>query len=265
MKTAWKWLAGTAVAMAIGAAFAPSTAHAGGGNGGGGGGGSPSAVEENWGRTPQILRERFAEAEAAAGIPGLGRALAIWGWSIGRGKFVPNAHNDDPTEVTQSEAGFDNNPSWPSGPFGPQWRSGGSWGLFDILAGSHAHDGIHKGFAPLTNYPVESLRRVDVQLYIAGWIVYRLVSGPLPVLAAGDPARTWANIRAAAISPSGYANKSPQTAERIASFYTWAADLGIDPNALAMPTVAAFPGPEEYWTRLGVFVRADDTLPGVLS
>lgn len=266
MKPALKWLAGSAaVVAALAAWLAPGSTHAApGGGGGGGGDGSVDPGTSNWGKTPDILRDRFADAELAAKIPGLGRFLAVWGWSIGKGRFVPNAHNESQDEIADSEAGYDNNPDWPNGIYGPEWRSGGSWGLFDFLAGTHARDGIHEGFSPLVDYPVDSLRRVDVQLYLAGWVVYRLVKGPLPVLVAGDPARTWANIRAAAINPSGYANKSAASADRIAKFYTWGADLGVDLAALAMPTVKDFPGPEEYWKRLRVFERVDDTLPGVL-
>lgn len=222
-------------------------------------------LEDNWGRTPTSLRIRFAEAEVAAAIPGLGRALAVWGWSIGRGKFVPNAHNDRPAEIADSIAAYDRNPDWPQGWFSEEWRGGGSWGLFDLLAGAHAHAGIHEGFAPLVDYPVTSLRRVDVQLYIAGWIVYRLVSGPYPVLVVDDPARTWANIRACAINPAGYLAGTAAAKERIAAFSVWAKDLGIDLGRVAMPSTSAWPGAKVYFERLKVFSRPDDLLPMVVA
>lgn len=220
---------------------------------------SPSeGLEDNWGRTPLTLRTRFLEAELAAEIPGLGRALAVWGWSIGRGRFVPNAHNATAAEIEQSIAAFDRNPEWPQGWFGEQWRRGGSWGLFDLLAGAHVHAGIHEGFAPLVEYPVTSLRRVDVQLYIVGWIVYRLVSGPYPVLVVDDPARTWANIRACAINPAGYLSGSAASRERIKAFGVWAKDLGIDLRRVAMPATSGWPGARTYFERLAVFSRPDD-------
>jgi len=220
-------------------------------------------LEDNWGRTPGALRARFLEAELASEIPGLGRALAVWGWSIGRGKFVPNAHNQTAAEIKQSIAAFDRNPEWPQGWFSEEWRGGGSWGLFDILAGAHAHAGIHQGFAPLVEYPVSSLRRVDVQLYIVGWIVYRLVSGPYPVLVVDDPARTWANIRACAISPAGYLSGSEASRARVKAFGVWAKDLGIDLRRVAMPRTSGWPGAKVYFERLQVFSRPDD--PAVLT
>lgn len=261
MRTGVKLLLGAAGVALCGLILMPASASAAGGGGLPGPQGPDLPGPDlwtNWGKTPSLLRGRLAAVELASGIPGLGRGLAVWAWSVGGGSFVPMAKNQSPAEVAQSQAAFARNPEWPQSLYSEQWAAGGSWGLFDLLAGAQAHAGIHDGWSPLINHPIAVLGRVDVQSYIAGWIVYRLVSGPIKVLSAGDPARTWAQIRSAAANPKGYVDESQRSQELVAAYYDHAAGLGIDLAELDMPTVARWPGARLFWERLQVLTGPDE-------
>ncbi|MCA9663898.1 MAG: hypothetical protein KC486_36570, partial [Myxococcales bacterium] len=187
----------------------------------------------NWGVTPPAMRAAFEKTEEAAGIPGLGRFLAIWSWGAFRAKKPPVGaeeaaaiaeanpqlcrlcHNDSASERAASLTALNRviqpkplgayDKPWPK-PADVEGWSDGSYGLFDVLAGAHAHAGYHDGhFAPLIDHPATILYRVDVQCYIAGVMVQRIINNPtLLVLVDDDPLQTWANVRACTSTPQGF-------------------------------------------------------------
>jgi predicted esterase len=248
---------------------------------------------ENWGATPLPLRAEFLRAEKAAGIPGLARFMAVWSWGAFRAgqpavtqaqaaaisaanpEWCRLCHNTTAKEREKSKEALDRVtlPKAQGGAYDPPWPkvtdyagwTDGSYGLFDVLAGAHAHDGIHNSnFTPLVKQPAASLFRVDVQLYIAGYMVYRIVyRQDIKVLVAGNPAETWANIRGATAAPAGYIEltkgKNTAGAQAAASAKAnclmRASELGIDLGALPMPMPWSWPGAKAYWNALGVLAN----------
>ncbi len=242
----------------------------------------------NWGVTPEALKLAFAQTEFASGIPGLARFLAVRSWSAYRaGKAIvgpdeaqliaianpnlcKNCHNQTTNEKKYSRIALENvtlpygapgtydnvgkkkNP-WPEPQDFDAWADFGSAGLFDILAGSHAHAGYESGgFAPLIQKPPTVLFDIKVQCYIAAYIVYRLVSGPYKVLVAGDPRATWINIQRAMASPSGFVNNTQANKDVGIRFANRAKEIGIDLSQNLMPSVKNWPGAQAFYTSLGV-------------
>lgn len=255
----------------------------------------PADDGQNWGKTPKGLRAEFERAEKAAGIPGLGRFMAVWAWGAFRAKkdvvnpaevaaicaanpeWCRKCHNDSDSERAASRKALDRvtlpigqggayKKPWPKPADYTGW-SDGSVGLFDVLLGAHAHDGIHnKGFAPLIQHPGSVAFRVDVQLYIAGYMVYRIVyREDLLVITKNDPRMTWANVRACTASPTGFqdltAGKQTAAAAIAAgareNCLKRAAELGIDLSKLPQPMPWSWPGAGTYYQRLGVLAGAD--------
>lgn len=242
----------------------------------------------NWGSTPIALIPLFEQAEQASGIPGLGRFLAVWSWGAYRAmqplvspeeaaqialanpELCRLCHNVSASEKIASRRAWESvtlpkgqagqygtgrySPPWPTGPYGDQWADFGSAGLLDILAGSHAHDGIHDGkFSPLISYGPEVLFRLDVQMYIGGWMVYRIIKSPLyKVLVPGDPKETWTRIRRVTASPDGFIKNTAYSQEVGQRFQGRAEELGIDLAQLAYPWPIAWPGAAAYYSKLGV-------------
>lgn len=251
----------------------------------------PADDGENWGVTPPGLCEEFERAEAAAGIPDLGRFLAVWAWGAFRANKPPvtpaeaaqisaqnptwcsDCRNDDPSEVSKGKKALDRvtlpkakggayDPPWAMPTDYEGWAKAGSIGLFDILFGAHVHDGIHNGkFTPLVKQPATVAYRTDVQLYVAGYMVYRIVyREDLPVITKGNPAETWSNVRACTATPEGFLELR---AGKKTALATWAAEakqncliraaeLGIDLGKLKQPMPWTWPGASEYWKRLDV-------------
>ena len=239
--------------------------------------------------------ESFTKAEKAAGIPGIGHFFAIWSWGAFRAGQSPvgieeaaalakaspelcrMCHNTSESERKFSKLALDRvTKPPPEGKYDPPWKapkdyagwSDGSYGLFDLLAGSVAHLGIHEGkFTPLVDYPATVLYQIDVQLYLAGVMVKRIINNPnLIVLVDDNPLETWANVRACTSSPSGFqdwqkgkaTNGAQVAAKARDNFFMRALEIGIDPAAMAMPFDKKtdlhwlWPGAEAYFKALGV-------------
>lgn len=249
----------------------------------------PVPSPENWGSTPPALIPEFERAEQASGIPGLGRFMAVWAWGAFRAMqplvspeeaaaialanpaLCRNCWNTSQSEKIASARAWENvtlpkgqagqygtgkyDPPWPTGPYGDAWRLNGSSGLFDILAGAHAHSGIHDPgkFAPLINFSPNILMRVDVQLYIGGYLVQRIIKSPLyKVLVPGDPKETWTRIRRVTASPDGFVKNTAYSQEVGQRFQGRAQELGIDLSALAYPWPLKWPGAQAYYNALQV-------------
>lgn len=252
----------------------------------------PAGLDPLWGATPLELRYEFERAEQAAGIPGLGRFMAVWGWGAFRAKKAPvtplealaiskanpswclKCQNSDPKEQQKSREALERvtKPKSEGGAYDKPWPmpddfdgwSDGSTGLFDVLRGAQAHAGIHNGnFAPLVKQPATVLFRTDVQLYVGGWIVYRIVVREDLKVIKATPADTWSNVRACTASPVGYqeltAGKKTAgaaiAAQAKANFLMRAAELGIDLTLMPQPLPWTWPGAKEYWSRLGVLTQ----------
>lgn len=251
---------------------------------------APEQDDDNWGATPPGLRAEFERAEKAAGIPGLGRFMAVWAWGAFRAKKAPvsaaeaaaisaanpnwclKCQNDDPDELKASadaldrvtlpkSQGGDYDKPWKMPKFAASWKRGSS-ALFDVLRGAQAHAGIHEGYTPLVDLDADVvLFEIDVQLYLGGWIVRRIVHREdLLVIKQGDPAMTWANVRACTATPVGYkaltdgkdtplAKAAKQARDNC---FMRATELGIDLSKLPQPIPWTWPGPKAYWERLGV-------------
>lgn len=219
----------------------------------------------NWGGYPTKLRPLLIEAEKVSGIPGLARFLAVWSWGSFRANqplvstaealaiamanpnLCTNCHNDSPAEVKQSREALENvtppKGKWKKPADFDAWADFGSAGLFDILAGSHAHTGVHEGFTPLISEPPTVLFDPRVSAVIATNMVYRIINGPYKVLVPGtdtsktpaDPRSTWINIRRATASPAGF---QANTAANQAAGQRYAAradEIGIDLSKLGYP------------------------------
>jgi hypothetical protein len=247
----------------------------------------PVPSPDNWGSTPPGLILEFEKAEQASGIPGIGRMFAIWAWGAFRAQqpFVSpqeaaaiaaanpnlcqNCHNTSNAEKVASRRALENvvlplgqlgqygtgkykNP-WPMPADFNAWADFGSAGLLDILAGSHAHSGIHQGkFTPLISYSPDILFRRDVQLYIGGYMVQRIIAGPYKILTPGDPAETWTKIRRVTASPSAFQSNTQYSIDVGVRFRNRAVELGIDLNKLAYPFPTKWPGAKSYFEKLGV-------------
>ena len=244
---------------------------------------------ENWGATPPGLRSGFERAETASGIA-LGRFMAVWAWGAFRAgkdpvspaeaKVISDAspnwclkcQNDGSKEKEKSAEALDNvilpkseggtyAKPWKKPKFAEAWKRG-STGLFDVLRGAHAHDGIHEGFTPLLDLdPDVALFDLDIMLYLGGWSVRRIVHREdLLVIVAGNPAMTWANVRACTANPQGFKDLTAGKATAAAAtakqardnFLMRATELGIDLTKLAQPIPWTWPGPKTYWERLGL-------------
>lgn len=252
-------------------------------------------ADDNWGVTPPELRAEFERAEEASGIPNLGRFMAVWAWGAFRAKkpFVSteeaaaisaanpwwcrDCHNQNAEERKKSKDALDRvtKPKSEGGAYDPPWPmpddaagwSDGSAALFDVLLGAQVHAGIHEGFTPLVKQPASVVFRIDVQLYLGGWIVYRIVHrDDLKVLVAGDSAATWSNIRACTATPEGFkemlaGKQTPlakAAAEAKANCLGRAAELGINLAKVPPPLPGwSWPGAKVYWERLGVLSKPE--------
>lgn len=256
-----------------------------------------------WGVTPPGLRQEFERTEEAAGIDGLGSFLAVWSWGAFRAKKAPvslaeaakiaaanpelcrKCHNTSAAERTQSKKALDRVvlPKSQGGAYEKPWPgvadyagwTDGSYGLFDLLAGAQAHAGYGDGkFAPLIDYPATILFQVDVQCYIAGYIVFRIVNSPLyKVLVDDNPLETWSNIRAVTASPQGFVDLSQGkktasaqvAAQAKQNCIIRAAEMGIDLAALPMPFNKGEKPPWGWPGAKAFFAKLDPSLPGKLK
>lgn len=248
----------------------------------------PPPDNSNWGGTPPALIEKFSAAEVAAGIPGLGRFMAVWAWGAfraGQAYVSPEqaaqiaannpdlcrtCHNLTASEKQASRKALENvalpkgekgqygegkyDPPWPMPAQFDQWADFGSAGLFDILAGSHAHSGIHDSkFSPLISHPPTILYQIDVQLFIAGYMTYRIIKSPnYKVLKAGDPKTTWTNVRRVTANPSAFQANNQYSKDVGDRFQARAIELGIDLDLLEYPWPMSWPGAKSYFEKLGV-------------
>lgn len=247
----------------------------------------PAPSPDNWGSTPPALILEFERAEQASGIPGLGRFMAVWAWGAFRAmqpfvlpdvaaqiaaanpNLCQNCHNTSNAEKVASRRALENvvlpkgqkgqygegkySKPWPMPADFDAWADFGSAGLFDILAGSHAHSGIHQGnFTPLISYSPDILYRIDVQLYIAGYMTQRILTGPYKVLTPNNPKETWTKVRRVTASPSAFQADTQYSKEVGARFQGRAVELGIDLNQVAYPWPTKWPGAKKYFETLQV-------------
>lgn len=254
---------------------------------------------EGYGSTPKDLAILFMSAEDAAGIPGLGRFLAVYAWGAFRA-FQPflapeeaaiisannpawctNCHNTSNSEVIASRRALERvilakgvqgqygtgayDPPWPLPADADAWADFGSAGLLDILAGSHAHSGIHDGgFTPLIASPPSILFDPRVSTYAATVLVHRLLSVKLyqPGIYQKTARETWSRIRVGTASPDTLVKFAAGTAtpeqkqyavDVMARFQGRAVELGVDLDAMPNPTKAVnakWPGAEAVYNNL---------------
>lgn len=254
-------------------------------------GAAASVPSYDWGLTPPGLIPHFQHAEQAARLPGLGPFLAVKAWQAARAgqplldraaaaawalkhpTLAQHSHNTKEDEVLRSFQALERatlpkgdvgiyggvgaySPPLPKPAFYNDWGKAGSVGLFDMLAGANAFAGIHNGdFAPLLAFPASALERIDIQLYIAGYYVYRcLNSQNLPIMwrAQGDPVKLWAGLGQCWDSPASFAANSNPGA--FVAFAARAAEVGIDLSALPYPAPVSglWPGAAAYYKGLGI-------------
>lgn len=276
-----------------------------------GGGGKAKAAEpppkqdqepgplEGYGSTPLDLAILFQNAEDAAGVPGLGRFLAVYAWGAFRA-FQPfvspeeaaaisanspawctNCHNTSSGEVIASRRALERvilpkgqqgqygtgayDPPWPLPADADAWADFGSAGLMDILAGSHAHSGIHDGgFTPLIASPPSILFDPRVSVYAATVLVHRLLSVSLysKGIYQKTARETWSRVRVGTASPDrlvkfAAGTATPEEAQYVqdvqARFQGRAVELGISLDDMPNPTKAvnkAWPGTEQVYANL---------------
>lgn len=254
----------------------------------------PGELEDNWGGFPVELRGPFLQAEKAAKLPGLARFLAVWSWGAFR------AHKPFVSPEEASKIAADNpqlcrvcvNPDdakwsrkaleqvilplgeeglegvgkykkpWPAPTDWGAWADVGSVGLFDLLAGSSVHLGIHEGFiSPVLNHGPDVLFQTPVQLYLAGTFVHRIFNSPTYKILSPSAPETWARARAVTASPAQFVKwqqgdkTNPIATEAMANFLGRAKELGIDLTQVKNPTLAdvkAWPGAQAYYNALEV-------------
>ncbi|MEZ5069345.1 MAG: M23 family metallopeptidase [Bacteroidia bacterium] len=247
----------------------------------------PEEYGENWGAFPEALRGPFLAAEKAARLPGLARFMAVWSWGAFRAHkpfvspeeaAVIAAANPSLCSACQnlndakwsrqalervtlpiSEGGAYKKP-WPKPANFDAWADFGSAGLFDMLAGSVAHLGIHEQFIPpYLSDPPTVLFELRPQLYYAGVFVHRVFNSPLYKVLTNNPAETWARVRAVTSSPKQFLawqggdteNEIATTA--MANFVGRAKEIGIVLTKMANPTITdvkAWPGAEAYFAAI---------------
>lgn len=223
----------------------------------------PPKDESNWGVFPDGLRDLFDKAEKASGIPGLAQGLlAPWAWGaframqspvdLGQALILALEHpnlalefvNDSASEVASSRQGYDNAiknyPSLKKPKYAEQWRSYGSAGMFDILAGSHVWDLNFDGYTAkeFNMLPAQALNSLKVGVYMATIIARRIMKSPNYKVLLATPRETWTAFRQVTANPSAFLQKnnySKQVGER---FQMRAAEVGIDLDKVQNPTLA---------------------------
>ena len=254
---------------------------------------TPGELTSNWGSFPEGLRGPFLAAEKAARLPGLARFMAVWAWGAFRAKkaFVSPEEaaeiakaNPDLCMECQNlgDAKWSRQaleqvvlPLGEKGQYGTgkykkpwvkpydwnSWADFGSAGLFDMLAGSVVHLGIHEGFlSPILDWSPEILFDIRAQLYLGGTYVHRVMNSPLYKVLSPTAAETWSRVRAVTSSPAQFiAWQNGDTENEVvlgamANFVGRAKEIGIDLNKVSNPTLAdvkAWPGAENYFKAVG--------------
>lgn len=134
----------------------------------------PEQTGNNWGVTPDELKDYFAALERISGIPGSGRIFSLIAY--GESSYVVDAHNDDASEISRGsrpayERAKDN---YPRLKYAEEAANFGSGGLFATLGPIHLWSGARHGFAPLVNMRPESMFDIRYAGFSAIVFLYNL-------------------------------------------------------------------------------------------
>lgn len=182
-----------------------------------------------WGRVPIRVREWGAFAEIITGIPGLGRALAVYWWTIWRGDepFLGDAAEvtalaekqpdlcltcvtPDPRSTTELEK--KRKAGWPKPGAAASWE--GAFGLNGILGSTAVYMGFEdarpsgawvRSRLPLIDAEAKKVMALWwVQAWIGAVLVWRALQQTTPPTLAADPLNTWGNVFSAILDPVAY-------------------------------------------------------------
>lgn len=198
-------------------------------------------LERNWGKTPLEVRQLLLRVEAASGIFGAARFLAVASWRESR--WQADAHNDSAKEVTaSSDAYAARSGDLPPLAFGAAAADFGSGGLFGLLAPYYLWSGVNEvgAKAPLLDMPPASMFDPVLSAFGAAVYMQRIVANYGP--------DDWADVRAGWASPTllTSARGGDKYNEVRARFLADAKAVGIDlddrATMPATPSAKAWPG-----------------------